>query len=472
MDLPDYEGAAVRLPMYLIGSCIFWLLVFPLFFARSDSSHDDDDNITNKDQTKDASISKKTRSEETPKMIPFWTTPLAVVGLVVTSILLVLYGSPYNAWLARRIFVAPLFTTDECQNILLRAHAAAQRNAQQAHLELELAKNSTDHPSSTSTTTSTNETTPADTWESLLRPPVGWSKLRHKSYPTTDLNLVTDGFTSEDRAYVASLLDQRLAPLLSRLFGIPMRSIRSYDMFVVRYDAAATTDDDNDTAPQIQLPQHTDSGHMSFIVNLNHDFENGGTRFWNRRTRQPFAHVQPNHQDGTVLMQPAILNHEGFPISQGTRYILVGFTFVDNIHPISQESHGLSWWASWCNGNWLPARLKQSIQASEERAKRRENEAEERLVDQYWVQSLFRDVFDALVQTLDAVAPHRMETLVLPDNRQAFLEALSSAPIPTDERDRATWFQGQQLYLNLDGSIEGAWSTRTQKANNFVEDEL
>lgn len=78
--------------------------------------------------------------------------------------------SSNNCLTARSSYVAPLFSREECQFIIDRAHEAAKLNAQE---------------------------NPDD--ELVQTSPVGWRKDRHSTYPTTDLNVVTDPFTKEDR---------------------------------------------------------------------------------------------------------------------------------------------------------------------------------------------------------------------------------------------------------------------------------
>lgn len=106
-----------------------------------------------------------------------------------------------------------------------------------------------------------------------LTAPTGWKKDRHKLYPTTDLNLVTDPFEPQDREWLASILDARLSPMMERAYGVYRGAIRANDIFVVRYDGK-----DKDSEGQDRLRKHTDSSHFSFNVLLNTEFEGGGTR--------------------------------------------------------------------------------------------------------------------------------------------------------------------------------------------------
>ena len=62
----------------------------------------------------------------------------------------------------------------------------------------------------------------------LRKEPLGWRKLRHSNYPTTDLNVITDPFTPEDRAFLQEKMNARLAPLV-RL------NVYDYNAFTCKY---------------------------------------------------------------------------------------------------------------------------------------------------------------------------------------------------------------------------------------------
>ena len=288
-----------------------------------------------------------------------------LVGFVVTCTLLALTCIPNNVFAGRTVFVAPLLTEPECHELLDRAHAVAQLNYQRA-----LSKQSSSSSSL------------------LLQPPHGWNKQRHDSYPTTDLNWVTDPFAATDTAWLQELLNRRLAPLIGRLYGIPPASLRANDLFVVRYDATYRTalanhTDDSDisfnvlltapTTPRSNTTTITQNQHKESEDNEDNNdyqdscdggFEGGGTRFWNRWKKVPFIHgrrssssfsttassraaedddedeqvVRPN-KAGTVLIHSARIHHEGFPITTGCRVLLVGFVAVDRIHPYWNDDH-------------------------------------------------------------------------------------------------------------------------------------
>lgn len=272
VKLPNYEGESFITAGWLIAATIFWCIVAPLFFMKTEEASASE--AANGNQKERIRITKgggrkKTQkatpqsariqqSEQTSatkvgepsvRYIPFQANLLACSGLLLTFVF-ILMKSPYNAYTPRRVFQAPLLTVAECKTILAMADAAAKLNYEAAKRK-----------------PSKNETS-----EALLREPQGWQKTRHGSYPTTDLNLVTDPFTREDRKFLTNLLDRRLAPLISRVYGIPERAIRANDMFVVRYDAPDENDAEN-SGKRAQLANHTDSEDVSFNILLNNDFE-------------------------------------------------------------------------------------------------------------------------------------------------------------------------------------------------------
>jgi hypothetical protein len=172
-------------------------------------------------------------------------------------------------------------------------------------------------------------------------------KKRKGKHPTTDLNIAQDPFTTQERQWVRQLLDQRLAPTISRIYGIPPLSIRADDLFVVRY-----TENNRRS-----LEKHIDGADISVNILLSDDFEGGGTRFWNRLTRRPFDHVHPQ-RIGNVLTHSALLQHEGYPIESGERYILVAFLSVDIFTTtVPTRYTGISCFATIFSYNWIFRRM-------------------------------------------------------------------------------------------------------------------
>ncbi len=104
------------------------------------------------------------------------------------------------------------------------------------------------------------------------------------------------------------------------------------DVFVVKYDASRS----NDNA-QRGLQLHHDRGDVSFILALSalHDYSGGGTYFDIFRYGKDFVNEDMIQNEaihlnkGDLLVFDSALNHAGLPITRGTRYLLVGFCFVD-----------------------------------------------------------------------------------------------------------------------------------------------
>jgi hypothetical protein len=373
---------------------------------------------------KAATKGKKDESSEATSMASF-----SMGGFILIAAYLLLSVSPNNFLTARSVFQSPLFTREECRHILDLADQAAARNYDAA-LAI--------HP---------EEANAAITaWK---KEPLGWQKMRHGNYPTTDLNMVIDPFTKQDREWLGDLLDRRLAPTLARIFGIPINSIRANDMFVVRYDAGQ----------RIKLDNHTDDSDISVNILLNEDFTDGGTTFWNRVEDQPYAHVQPT-QPGTLLSHSARINHEGAAISSGTRIILVGFLSVDRIDPFSHKPTGMSPYASWLSLSWMSARAKAGYLASRSR-----NDDEENLAAHF-----FKRVWGLLEALGDLSGQHRHSVLVAETDAEKYLQALDEAyEKQGKQQPKASWFRGQQISLNFDGSIFNEWALRKEHSHIFEE---
>mmetsp|Transcript_19974 Transcript_19974/g.39231 ORF Transcript_19974/g.39231 Transcript_19974/m.39231 type:complete len:537 (+) Transcript_19974:184-1794(+) len=176
-----------------------------------------------------------------------------------------------------------------------------------------------------------------------------WSTVRHSSVPTTDI-AVED--IPELRPWLRELLNSRLYPMLAKAYpkladGTTILSppgkdehfrMRVHDAFIVRYDA--------EKDKSFSLPEHRDTSSMSFTVALNQrgeDFEGGGTWFEALGPDGQGDVVKANLGEAVAFAGP--LRHAGYPITSGTRVILVLFLYVDNFQYgplISQylEKHG------------------------------------------------------------------------------------------------------------------------------------
>ena len=98
--------------------------------------------------------------------------------------------------------------------------------------------------------------------------------------------------------------------------------MRVHDAFIVRYDA--------EKDKSLSLPEHSDTSSMSFTLALNEkgaDFEGGGTWFQALAERGAGRVVDADVGKAVAFAGP--LRHAGFPVTSGTRVILVLFLYVD-----------------------------------------------------------------------------------------------------------------------------------------------
>lgn len=163
---------------------------------------------------------------------------ISSVGCIVFISLTILTQSPDNYYTPNGVFQAPLLTKDECQTILQMADDAASVNYQKAKSVEGMynligavgggVKNDNDHDNEFDD--DDDDGAANQTIMAFLQEPYGWNKIRHREYPTTDLNLVTDPFTKEHRDYIKDKLDARLSPIIQRIYGIPPASIRATDV--------------------------------------------------------------------------------------------------------------------------------------------------------------------------------------------------------------------------------------------------
>lgn len=135
----------------------------------------------------------------------------------------------------------------------------------------------------------------------------GWTTKRHIAYPTTDLP-VND--VPELKQWLMPIVHERLNPLVASCYGLDPSTIGFRDLFIARYASKG----------QRLLRPHRDGSTISFNVLLNDaaDFDGGGT----------YVHglgYSVQVRRGHALIHGSKLMHEGFPITRGMRYILVGF---------------------------------------------------------------------------------------------------------------------------------------------------
>ena len=239
--LPNYPFERILLVVKLMGVFLFFMAILPVLMAEPvevENESKKSEEATNS-KLKGKHRGKKSRKRKETKVqqhatkdkntgphdedeVVYAIHPMSgffsVLGCLVFLPLVLILSSPDNYYTPNGVFQVPLLTKKECQQILDMADAAAKANyedAKSVQAMYELTGGEMDENSDT---------------KSLLEEPQGWQKLRHASYPTTDLNLITDPFTREDRDWIKQKLDARLAPIIQRIYGVPPSAIRATDV--------------------------------------------------------------------------------------------------------------------------------------------------------------------------------------------------------------------------------------------------
>jgi len=463
--LPDYPSERSSLTAQLVVAAVVWFLVVPILGSylimaserkQKQTPNGSKERDGNPERKKiDQSLTSATTTASAERSV----TGFVLVGSLVTFAFLLGKRSPNNAWTSRGVFVAPFLTRDECRQLLDMAHGAASRNYDNAASAERFLGGKTGGGNEGAGVVTELQLDNA-TIQAMKSYPRGWQKKRHGQYPTTDLNLVSDPFTTDDRRWLRGKFDRRIAPLLSRIYGIPPAAIRANDMFIVRYDSDGRT----------SLNNHTDDSDITINVLLNDEFEGGGTRYWNRALQQPFGHVKPK-RPGTVATNSARINHEGAPITNGTRYLLVGFLSLDRIDPFPPHAPtNCSWYATWLNWSWMTTKFKQGYWGE---LFRNDRKGETPLCHVYKI------LWQALETLGDVLSTHHVQYLVDDDDADEYLRALDGAYGEDDsvventnsnvKNNKATWFRGQYLSVDIDGSIAEEWEWRRQHRQHFKD---
>lgn len=154
----------------------------------------------------------------------------------------------------------------------------------------------------------------------------GWTTSRHATHATTDIpvQLLPEGGRLWNETIAV-----RVKEALADNYDLRPDSVTPVDVFLVKYQFA--------DGGQRELSVHRDGALMTFSLLLNDpsDFEGGGTYF--EESGRVYRPAQ-----GVAVMHSGKLRHGGFPITAGTRYVLVGFCLVDH-EKISPELKDWRW---------------------------------------------------------------------------------------------------------------------------------
>ena len=144
----------------------------------------------------------------------------------------------------------------------------------------------------------------------------GWKTDRHKFFPTTDLpaDVLEHVFS-----FILTSFKETISPRIIEAYNFNSAIgtnivFKLNDIFIVKYDESS----------QRSLALHTDNSTLTVNILLSDsltEFSGGGTRFEDGMTvllRQ-----------GDMLIHGGRVRHEGLPITQGKRYILVFFLDIE-----------------------------------------------------------------------------------------------------------------------------------------------
>lgn len=398
-------------------------------------------------QKTDLSLNNPTAAPDQAEIhVPGYVFP-CVNSIYFIALFVIIAVTPNNSYSARRVYVGPMLRAEECKRIIDMGTAAASRRTEKARLAL---KEDNDFRSQTE-----------KELELTLQDPAGWTKDRHDSYPTTDLNVVED-FTTDDKQFLVDIFDARLAPILERLYGVSRDSIRANDIFLVRYDGDG----------QQSLSQHTDSSHVSFNILLNDDFKGGGTRFHNR-AEESYHDVKPDA--GEVIINNALVTHEGLATTEGTRYILVGFINFERKNPFTGSPTALSRFSSWLSFPWLSVTIKDGweIRLLEKEKEEKNGMAKKArssmtLSDGKFIDHILHYSIIWFALLGDIFANHDITSMVEKRDYESYISTLDDAAYSAQRM--ANWMQGQNIQVSLDGTVGRRWKTQLNKERAANED--
>ena len=140
----------------------------------------------------------------------------------------------------------------------------------------------------------------------------GWTTQRHQAAATTDIpfDLLGGKNHSMFQKWKDKWTKKVIAPILFRDYHA--RFISFEDLFLVRYTP--------DT--QSSLESHRDGTIISFVLQLNDDFQGGGTYIQS-------LDKTLRHSTGDLCIHSGWLFHGAKPVTQGARYVLIGFCNIN-----------------------------------------------------------------------------------------------------------------------------------------------
>ncbi len=149
----------------------------------------------------------------------------------------------------------------------------------------------------------------------------GWTTKRHKNYPTTDLPILNIPTLS---LIINNFIRYNIFPIIEEKYNVSKYFLDCNDIFIVKYDANL----------QNKLDRHKDGCVFSFNILLNHEseFVGGGTII-----NENNVDILVKNSKGGLLLHSGRCFHSGNEITQGKRYILVGFISYLKTFPLEKN---------------------------------------------------------------------------------------------------------------------------------------
>jgi hypothetical protein len=127
----------------------------------------------------------------------------------------------------------------------------------------------------------------------------------------------------------------------------------------------------------------------------------------------------------------SLVEHEGYPTTEGQRMILVGFLDVVPYDEDGITPTGLSLFASWLNWNWMLARVVDYIEKYKWQT-------------EFW-KKVVKKVIKKFVNLLDRYTTHAMTApLVEHEQLPELIQTLENSYNHTNRVNKARWIEGQQ----------------------------
>jgi len=137
-----------------------------------------------------------------------------------------------------------------------------------------------------------------------------WTQSRHYAVPTHDVPVHT---VPKLLKWWNDVFSKQIRPLLAKQFGTSSH-FYCHDAFCVRYDASKAAN---------HLPVHTDESTHSLVIGLSGNFEGGGTYFYDADV------CMRTNVGGMLSFRGDSTRHGGEAVTEGTRYILAAFLYLE-----------------------------------------------------------------------------------------------------------------------------------------------